>query len=176
MNTKTLYWSNVCVGAIIAILGGLCLTRIDVTPKNGIYLWLLFVILIGLSFDRIPRGWSLWKASIIISFVMLLTMTYKGALQTLVSGTYVSVVSVGEVSAEDMMKKDRLVRYGLFYLSIFLMTIPAISIAIYAKSKIVFLGKKLWSIDKEGYSKIEMIINAIFKLISIVIGAILALK
>jgi uncharacterized transporter YbjL len=178
MSEENSYLANVAFGCLIAIVSGLVLTRANINPDNGIYVWLLFVVCIGLAFsaDIKSEETKVGQGALIISAAMLLTLTFKGALQWIFAGVMVNVASIGPMSPESLKHQDILAKYCVFYVIIFLFTIPAIIAAIYARNILLFFTRKLINTDISKFEKIEKLINYTIKIIALIIGTVFALK
>ncbi|RKR82000.1 hypothetical protein BDD43_2164 [Mucilaginibacter gracilis] len=171
------YWANVAFGCLLSVIAAVVLTRKDITLANGMLIWLLFMICIGLSFSAGFQGrQSVGKAALLISLALLAALCFKGAAEIMIKGGYFYVASIGEVSVQEMKNIDNLKKYAAFYFAIFLLTIPGLTVAIFARKIVIDLLTKLFSITEGRLKTITNILNYSIKIISIVLGAILALK
>ena len=172
-----LYWENISFCSLLSVICALVLTRGDVTPSNGFYIWILFVIIIGLCYSDGELNFrKATKASLVISFVMFLTLTLKGALEIAILGSYMNVVSIGKVSEDDFLKNQNMMRFGFFYLSIFLMTIPMILMALFSRNRLIYYGKKVFKLSYNETTPIEKWINYIIKIGSLILAILIIME
>lgn len=135
------------------------------------------MVCIGLGFSAEPdEHHGIGKAALLISLSLLLTLCFKGVVEIFIQSAVFFVAPIGPVSAEKAREIENIERYGGFYLMIFLLTIPGVTVAIFARTVILALLTKLFNVKPGKLKTATKIINYLIKIITIVLGAILAIK
>ena len=170
------YLGSVALTCFIAVFEGLALTRHDITPEVGMTLWIVFTLLLGLTIDvpRPPTAKQLCVAALLPALCLFLALVFKGALQIVSKSVYVSVASVGNVPDDFYQQQQHLQRYGILYGVIFLVTIPGIIAAIYARQKLIDLLSALVSLKPDSVKRVETLTKLVLGTLGIVGSAVAA--
>jgi hypothetical protein len=165
-------WEGVAVSCFLGIFGALAVTRRGVTPDSGIILWTIFVLLCGIALS-LPQPLTI-RRMILISLPaaasFLLTLLFKGGIQVMFGAAKIVVASIGEVSLSETFRNRQIVRFAVFYLLLFLVTVPAIILAVLARNRVIVGIKLLWKAGPQGVSRAEKIINSVARIVALVIG------
>jgi hypothetical protein len=173
---KGSFLSSVALACFIAAFEGLALTRHDITPEIGMTLWIVFTILLGATID-VPRPLSakqLTVAALLPAICLFLALVFKGALQIISKSVYVSVASVGNVPDDFYQQQQHLVRYGILYGVIFLITLPGIIAAIYARQKLIDLVTSFVSLTPASVKRVETVSKLCLGIVGLVGSAVAA--
>ncbi|MFC5862081.1 hypothetical protein ACFPT7_07235 [Acidicapsa dinghuensis] len=164
------YLGSVALACFIAAFEGLALTRHDITPEVGMTLWIVFTLVLGLTIDvpRPPTAKQLTVASLLPALCLFLALVFKGALQIVSKSVYVTVASIGNVPDDFYQQQQHLQRYGLLYGVIFLITIPGIIAAIYARQKLIDLLSSLISLKPDSVKRVETLTKLILGILGTV--------
>lgn len=137
---------GIAFGCLLSLPCALALTRAGISPAPAILYWLVFVVLSGLSMDaRLFDSVSeLLGFAFIPSLTLIITLSFRGALSWISGAAYLVVASIDPVRPNEAS----IIKIGLLYAFIFVVTAPGIVMASLSRRPTVDLAKAVWQTNR----------------------------